>query len=81
MTKYHQDHKEDPAYLRTEALQYDMLYGKEYIYGGINPYDPANMKMGVRDIKVERVVEIGKNTISKDRTHSVQQDLHRRRGS
>ncbi len=61
MTKYHQDHKEDPAYLTNlKALQYDMLYGKEYIYGGINPYDPANMKMGVRDIKVERVVEIGK---------------------
>ncbi len=60
LIKYHQDHEEDPMYLTNlKALQYDMLYGKEYIFGGINPYDPTKMKMGVKDIKVEKVVEIG----------------------
>lgn len=61
MTKYHQNHKDDTTYLANlKALQYDMLYGKGYIFGRNNPYEPVNMKMGVREIKVERVVEIGK---------------------
>ncbi|HYE67253.1 MAG TPA: hypothetical protein VEA58_01500, partial [Anaerovoracaceae bacterium] len=61
MTKYHQNHKMDSDYLTNlKALQYDMLYGKEYIFGETNPYEPTDMKMGVRDIKVEKIVEIGK---------------------
>jgi len=61
LTKYHQDHKQDSDYLvNLKALQYDMLYGKEYIFGETNPYEPTDMKMGVRDIKVEKIVEIGK---------------------
>lgn len=60
MTKYHQDHEKDSNYLENlKALQYDMLYGKDYIFGGDNPYEPTDMKMGVRPIKVEKVVEIG----------------------
>lgn len=61
LTKYHQNHKQDSDYLANlKALQYDMLYGKEYIFGETNPYEPTDMKMGVRDIKVEKIVEIGK---------------------
>ena len=61
LTKYHQDHQTDGNYLENlKALQYDMLYGKDYIFGEENPYRPTAMKMGVRKIKVEKVVEIGK---------------------
>jgi hypothetical protein len=61
MTKYHQNHKDDSSYLANlKALQYDMLYGKEFIFGKSNPYEPAKMRMGVRQIKVEEVVVIGK---------------------
>ncbi|MDD3169086.1 MAG: LTA synthase family protein, partial [Eubacteriales bacterium] len=61
LTKYHQDHRQDTDYLANlKALQYDMLYGKSFVFGGTNPYEPTKMKMGVREIKVERVVEIGK---------------------
>lgn len=61
LTKYHQEHKDESSYLTNlKALQYDMLYGKEYIFGETNPFEPTDMKMGVREIKVERVVEIGK---------------------
>lgn len=61
MVKYHQEHQNDPGYLANlKALQYDMLYGKDYIHGGKNPFEPTDMKMGVREIKVDRVVEIGK---------------------
>lgn len=61
LTKYHQDHRKDAGYLANlKALQYDTLYGKNYIFGGKNPYEPTNMKMGVREIKVEQVVKVGK---------------------
>lgn len=61
LTKYHQDHKKDSTYLSNlKALQYDMLYGKDYIFGETNPFVPTKMKMGVKQIKVEKVVEIGK---------------------
>ncbi|HVI39636.1 MAG TPA: LTA synthase family protein [Anaerovoracaceae bacterium] len=61
LTKYHQDHQKDPTYLSNlKALQYDMLYGKDYIFGEANPFEPTKMKMGVKEIKVENVVEIGK---------------------
>lgn len=60
LTTYHQDHSKDAGYERNlKALQYDMLYGKQYIYGGINPYLPTKMKMGVKEIKVDSVIKIG----------------------
>ncbi|MBE6041686.1 MAG: LTA synthase family protein [Clostridiales bacterium] len=42
-----------------EALAYDMLYGKKYVYGGENPYSPADMKMGHKDITIKEIVKIG----------------------
>ena len=36
-----------------------MLYGKDYIYGGKNPYEPTDMKMGVKEIKIDEIVKIG----------------------
>ena len=60
LTKYHQNYKDDLDYLiNLEALQYDMLYGKRYIFDGINPYEPTELQMGIREIKVEAVVEVG----------------------
>ena len=38
-----------------------MLYGKQYIYGGKNPYEPTKLKMGVKDIRIDEVVKIGEN--------------------
>ncbi|MFR4019245.1 MAG: LTA synthase family protein, partial [Clostridia bacterium] len=62
MNKYQQHHKSDKNYLANlEALSYDMLYGKQYIYGGKNPYEPTKLKMGVKDIKIDEVVKIGEN--------------------
>lgn len=62
LTKYHQDHRNDKHYKENlEALSYDMLYGKEYIYGGKNPYKPSDMKMGVKEIKIDEIVQIGEN--------------------
>lgn len=35
---------------RLEILEYDLLYGALEAYGGVNPYSPTNMKLGVNDI-------------------------------
>lgn len=60
ITKYQQNHKGDKNYLTNlEALGYDMLYGKRYIYGEKNPFEVTDMKMGVKTIKVDEVVKIG----------------------
>ena len=60
MTKYHQDYEDSKRYLENlEALSYDILYGKDYVYGGKDPYEPTDLKMGIRDIKIENIVKIG----------------------
>ncbi len=62
MNKYQQNYKNDKNYKQNlEALSYDMLYGKRYIYGETNPFKKTNLKMGVKDIKVTDVVKIGEN--------------------
>jgi hypothetical protein len=60
MTVFHQD-KEGTSEYRDELhlLQYDILYGKDYIYGGKSPYEPSKMRMGYRPIRVDEVVRVG----------------------
>ena len=36
-----------------------MLYGENYIYGGESPFKETDMKMGVKDIKITDIVQIG----------------------
>ncbi|MEE0691619.1 MAG: LTA synthase family protein [Lachnospiraceae bacterium] len=59
--KYHQTADHDSAsYLKNlETLGYDMLYGKGYIYGGTNPFRRSDMSLGVKKIKIDKVVNIG----------------------
>lgn len=57
LTKYHQHHSEDILYMEhLKALQYDMLYGEEYIFDGISPFSPMEMKMGIKDIKIDKII-------------------------
>jgi len=54
------DPKEDRTYLSDqEALAYDMLYGKQYAYGGNEPYERIDMKMGHKSISIRDLVKIG----------------------
>ena len=59
-TIYNQTHDHDKkGYLSgLKALGYDMIYGKHYIYGGKNPFKASDMKLGVKDIKIDKVVEV-----------------------
>lgn len=52
--------QKDPAYLDDmEAIAYDMLYGRNYAFGGTTPYKTADMKMGHKDISIKEIRKIG----------------------
>ena len=59
--KYHQtkDHNSSDYMDDLKVLGYDMYYGKGYIYGGINPFERVDMQLGVKEIKIDEVVNIG----------------------
>lgn len=60
MSTYHQNYRDSDTYLQDlKALEYDMLYGNRYLYGGENPFAPTELQMGIREIKVTGIVEIG----------------------
>lgn len=59
LTKYHQNYKESKNYYKNlKLLEYDMLYGKKYIYDRKNPFDPTILKMGVVPIQITQVEEL-----------------------
>ena len=56
LINFHQNHSEDEDYQRNlKLLQYDMLYGNQYIYGGINPFERTKLQMGVNEILISEV--------------------------
>ncbi len=60
LVTFHQNHSDDENYLEElEALQYDMLYGNKYIYNGTSPFVATNLQMGVNEIKITSIVQIG----------------------
>lgn len=68
LVTYQQNHQNDKNYRENlKALQYDLLYGKRFIYSGKQPFQPISIKMGVKDIKVDKVVKIGNKYYIKGR--------------
>ncbi len=48
---YHQDRRKTKNYLKDLALlQYDILYGKQYVYEGNPPITEGHMQMGIREV-------------------------------
>lgn len=53
LMRYHQQASGNEDYLeRLQELEYDMLYGDKFLYGGGSPYERADMRLGLRDIAV-----------------------------
>lgn len=51
---YHQNYQDSEDYLKNlKMLQYDMLYGKEYVYGGESPYQKVDTRYDVEDIFIQ----------------------------
>ncbi|MCD7818602.1 MAG: LTA synthase family protein [Lachnospiraceae bacterium] len=40
-----------------ELLQYDILYGEHYVYGGENPYPASDLIMGTEDVVIDQIME------------------------
>ncbi len=60
LIKYHQNHKDSETYLSDlKLLEYDMLYGKDYIYGGSSPFVATDLQMGIDPIRIDEIVLLG----------------------
>lgn len=56
MTKYHQNFKSTKTYQKNmKLLQYDMLYGKGYIYNQVNPFQKSELQLGIDPIRIDAV--------------------------
>ncbi len=56
LLRYHQNYKDSENYqTNLKLLQYDMLYGKQYIYGRKNPFEPIEMRYDVEDTSISKV--------------------------
>ena len=56
---YHQERRKTKGYLKDlELLQYDILYGRQFVYSGKDmPVKAPHMVMGVRNVTVTDVIE------------------------
>ena len=60
LNSYHQSFEENPRYQEyLEMLEYDMLYGKQAVYGGTSGYEPTDMQMGVVPITLSQCYLLG----------------------
>lgn len=58
LMRYHQSRRNSRNYQRDlEVLQYDILYGEQYVYEGENPYQPSDMEMGTEPVVLESIQE------------------------
>lgn len=54
--RYHQARRNTKNYqVDLEMLQYDILYGEQYVYKGRSPYLATKMRMGVYDATLDKV--------------------------
>ena len=60
---YHQTRKGSRNYqLDLEALQYDILYGDRYVYGGETPYAATKLQLGVNPAIFTSIEPVGVNS-------------------
>ncbi len=54
---YHQERRQTDDYLADlELLQYDIMYGEQYVYDGDPPITEGHMQMGVKDVEITDLV-------------------------
>lgn len=52
--RYHQARRNTRNYqVDLETLQYDLLYGERYAYGGENPFERTTMRLGLYDVTLD----------------------------
>lgn len=56
LTKFHQNRKGTTDYYTDlNKLQYDMLYGEQYVYNGEVPFDRTVIQMGIEKIEISEI--------------------------
>lgn len=55
--KRHQYTDEEEYQKDMELLQYDILYGEHYVYGGENPYPASDLIMGTEEVEIQELEE------------------------
>ena len=56
LTRFHQMYSNNPYYDKNlHLLEYDMLYGEKYIYGGVDRYSPSKLQLGLYPITIDNV--------------------------
>ena len=60
LCRYHQmylngDIEEDMYIEKLNALEYDMLYGDQLVYGGVKPYEEQDMDLGLYPISISEI--------------------------
>lgn len=60
---YHQTRKGTRNYQQDlQSMQYDILYGNRYVYGGENPYEATKLQLGVYPAVFDRIEPAGENS-------------------
>ncbi len=60
MNAFHQFCREESSYLADlRRMQYDALYGQKLLTGGMSPYAPADLTMGMAPITIEDLYQSG----------------------
>ena len=64
LMRFHQQRFREESYLEElHQLEYDMLYGDQYLYEGSAPFVPTNMRMGLNDILLHSAAYDGRAVI------------------
>lgn len=65
INNFHQNNKEEVEYLaRLQNLTYDILYGDQVAYEGINPHEATEIQMGVLPINISCVEVLEESVVS-----------------
>lgn len=70
MFRFQQAHtgQEENFFNEMQTLQYDLLYGKQYVYGGDDPYQPdPNYHLGIKRIVMTGIVPVADGYLIKGR--------------
>lgn len=60
---FHQDAKDTDLYQADlQTLQYDMLYGKRYVYDGDFPFEAQKIRLGVKPPVIESIETLGSDS-------------------
>lgn len=63
LNQFHQTMKDEEDYRKKlKLVEYDLLYGHNYINKGKNPYEATKMEFGVKDITLDRI-QFWNNTV------------------